>query len=140
MGFGDGSAGNERNRFTTSGRRHYTVRLIVENEGGSSEVSQQITVAPSTRRPVSSFTFNATDLNVSFTDTSTGDIASWFWDFGDGTTSNEEDPTHAYPQGGTYTVQLTVGNAGGSDTSVQDVTIDAPLALPVANFDFEAAI
>lgn len=137
--FGDGTAGNERNPvhdYATGGT--YTVRLIVENEGGSSEVSQQITVAPPPPdAPVSSFTFNATDLSVTFTDTSTGDIASWFWDFGDGTTSNEEDPTHAYQQGGTYTVQLTVGNAGGSDTSAQDVTINAPLALPVANFDFE---
>jgi PKD repeat protein len=137
--FGDGTAGNERNpvhEYTNGGT--YTVRLIVENEGGSSEVSQQITVAPPPPDiPESSFTFDATDLNVAFTDTSTGEIASWFWDFGDGTTSNEEDPTHAYQQGGTYRVRLTVGNAGGSDTSEQDVTVDAPLAIPVANFDFE---
>jgi PKD repeat protein len=137
--FGDGTASNERNPvhdYAAGGT--YTVRLIVENEGGSSEVSQQITVAPPPPdAPVSSFTFNATDLTVAFTDTSTGEIASWFWDFGDGTTSNEKSPTHAYQQGGTFTVQLTVGNTGGSDTSEQDVTVDAPLALPVANFDFE---
>jgi hypothetical protein len=53
------------------------------------------------------------DLQVAFNGT-TPNAASYFWDFGDGTTSNEENPTHVYPaSGGNYTVSLTVTSARG---------------------------
>ena len=61
------------------------------------------------------FTSNTTSgpspLVVSFQDTSTttaGSITSWAWDFGDGATSSQANPTHTYGAPGTYTVTLTV--------------------------------
>jgi PKD repeat protein len=54
-------------------------------------------------------------LGVNFTDQSTGDIISWQWDFGDGSTSTEQDPSHTYTVSGMYTVSLTVTGPGGSD-------------------------
>lgn len=63
---------------------------------------------------------------VSFTDASTDIPQGWEWDFGDGGTSNEENPTHTYAASGTYTVTLTVTNNIGSDVEVQQVTIDLP--------------
>ena len=58
-------------------------------------------------------------LRVNFTDQSTGDITSWSWDFGDGATSTEQNPSHTYTDAGTYTVSLTVTGLGGSDTEVK---------------------
>ena len=55
-------------------------------------------------------------LNVVFTDSSTNSPDSWTWDFGDGGTSIEQNPTHQYTAPGTYTVCLTATNAEGSDT------------------------
>lgn len=58
-------------------------------------------------------------LDVQFTDESTGtfDIVSWAWDFGDGTTSEEQNPTHTYTDPGSYDVSLTVTDEIGlSDT------------------------
>jgi PKD repeat protein len=52
-------------------------------------------------------------LEVSFTDQSTGTIASWLWDFGDGSTSSEQNPTHTYVETGFFNVNLTVCNEGG---------------------------
>jgi PKD repeat protein len=54
-------------------------------------------------------------LLVSFTDASTGDITSHLWDFGDGSSSTAQNPSHSYGQG-TFSVSLTVTGPGGSDT------------------------
>jgi YVTN family beta-propeller protein len=47
-----------------------------------------------------------------------GQIASWDWDFGDGTQSSDAAPTHSYSAPGQYTVSLTVTNSGGTSTEV----------------------
>ncbi|MBT4333693.1 MAG: PKD domain-containing protein, partial [Candidatus Cloacimonetes bacterium] len=52
-------------------------------------------------------------LTVNFTDLSTegiGVIDEWYWDFGDGNTSTEQDPSNEYQNYGEYTVSLTVTN------------------------------
>ncbi len=61
---------------------------------------------------------------IQFTDLSTGS-ASWFWDFGDGTTSTEQNPVHTYAVPGTYTVTLTVENGFGFDyeTKISYITV-----------------
>jgi PKD repeat protein len=46
---------------------------------------------------------------VQFTDQSTGNPTSWFWDFGDGFTTSLQNPSHTYAQPGNYTVSLTIG-------------------------------
>ena len=56
--------------------------------------------------PVAGFTYFANDLNVAFTDQSSdpdGSITAWHWDFGDGNSSTEQNPTHTYTAG-SYTV------------------------------------
>lgn len=49
-----------------------------------------------------------TPIHVQFTDISTGDPTSWFWDFGDGNTSTEQNPVHPYPKPGLYEVCLII--------------------------------
>jgi PGF-pre-PGF domain-containing protein len=57
-------------------------------------------------------------LTVPFTDTSTGNPApiSWIWDFGDGTTSSLQNPSHVFNSVGTFDVSLTVSGIYGSNT------------------------
>ncbi|MFN8395263.1 MAG: PKD domain-containing protein [Bacteroidia bacterium] len=83
--------------------------------------------------PVANFTaaptFGCGPLTVNFTDLSTG-ATTWNWDFGDGGTSNAQNPTHTYQNPGTYTVTLTIGdNNGCTDVVVQTnlVTVIGPL-------------
>jgi PKD repeat protein len=59
-------------------------------------------------------------LVVQFTDQSTGTITGWLWDFGDGTTSTEQHPSHSYDIEGDFTVSLTVTGPEGQDTHVKD--------------------
>jgi len=56
---------------------------------------------------------------VEFFDASEDVPQSWSWDFGDGNTSEEQNPTHQYEEQGSYTVSLTVTNTLGEDESVQ---------------------
>lgn len=88
---------------------------------------------------VANFTSNVTSgiapLTVSFTDVSTGAPNSWQWNFGDGATSNEQDPVHTYLSPGNYTARLTVSNSNGSDSKSATITVseEAGSALPVVN-------
>jgi PKD repeat protein len=59
-------------------------------------------------------------LTVSFKDRSTGNPTSWLWNFGDGTTSTQQNPSHTYTQPNTYSVSLTATNAGGSHTRTKN--------------------
>lgn len=61
--------------------------------------------------------------DVNFTDLSTN-AAEWFWDFGDGNTSNEQNPTHNYANCDIYTVSLTVSNSFGSDIVIKSDYIE----------------
>ncbi len=74
--------------------------------------------------PIADFSANKTNVaineTVSFSDESSFAPTSWAWDFGDGTTSTEQNPTHSYAEVGTYTVQLTVENENGSDTEIKE--------------------
>ncbi|HNM08111.1 MAG TPA: GEVED domain-containing protein [Chitinophagales bacterium] len=64
--------------------------------------------------PIADYSAVATDLTVVFTSLA-GDVDTWFWDFGDGSTSIEENPWHIYPFAGDYTVTFVVTNGCGAD-------------------------
>ncbi len=80
--------------------------------------------ATGTELPIADFSASNTNAaineTITFTDESAFNPTSWAWDFGDGETSTEQNPTHAYAEAGTYTVQLTVENENGSDTEIKE--------------------
>ncbi|MCX9080288.1 MAG: PKD domain-containing protein, partial [Candidatus Methanoperedens sp.] len=65
---------------------------------------------------------------VLFTNQSTGEITSLTWDFGDGTTSSENHPSHIYDTAGIYTVTLTVYGVGGESSLQLVINVTDPLA------------
>ena len=119
--FGDGgtsTATNPNHVYTSSGT--YPVVLTASGPGGTSQATSTINVyVPA----VASFSVAPTSgiapLSVTFTNTSTGDFSSSFWDFGDGSTSSEIDPVHNYSSSGFFTVSLTVTGLGGTDSEVK---------------------
>jgi gliding motility-associated-like protein len=88
--------------------------------------------------PVANFTQNQTSgcgtLLVNFQNTSTGGTPmTYFWEFGDGTTSTFENPSKHYNAPGTYTVKLTATNAQGNNTRTQTNLIRVH-PRPIVNF------
>ena len=74
-------------------------------------------VIPLVAAPIAEFEYSLfTGLAVVFSNTSIGESDSVFWDFGDGSTSTSANPSHTFSSPGSYTVQLAVTNAGGTDT------------------------
>jgi PKD repeat protein len=113
--FGDGYSSILPNpQHTYTGVQNYTVTLTVTNLSSTNTTTKTITV---TNKPVAAFTATPTDGNmpllVNFEDLSTYATA-WYWQFGDGTNSTNETPSHIYITPGIYRPNLTVSNAGGS--------------------------
>ena len=73
--------------------------------------------------PVAGFTYSADELTVTFSST---DADTYSWDFGDGGTSTQENPSHTYSAAGTYSVELSVENDEGSDSETQSVIVESP--------------
>ena len=124
--FGDKSApSSEKNpvhTYETIG--NYTVRLTATNGNGSSIATKEIYVHKLI--PVANFNSNlisgGTPLSVQFTDTSQN--TGWrTWYFGDGSTSNEQNPVHIYAAEGTYNVFLSASNENGTVSKNAMITV-----------------
>jgi PKD repeat protein len=108
----------------------------VRNPDGQDSLSQRITVPDSeSMAPVANFTAAVSDLQATFTDTSTNKVTSWEWDFGDGSRSAVQHPIHIYKEPGIYSVNLTVGNAAGSSTFSKSIVVPQSQA-PGAEFQY----
>ena len=112
----------------------YTITLITSNEAGSDTTSMSFTLGTG---PQADFTFDYTigQTSVSFNNQSV-DADTYEWLFGDGNSSNEQDPVYDFQTDGIYTVQLVAFNDCGSDTSSVNIEV---VTLPIASFNIDNA-
>lgn len=105
-------------RFQIDGTRAGNVSDIVVDSVG---------VGPFPTQPVADFTATPTSgkrpVTVQFTDLTKGIPDTWSWNFGDGYTSTQQNPSHPYSKAGTYTVSLTASNIEGTDTVTKSALI-----------------
>jgi PKD repeat protein len=90
-------------------------------------INDMIEVAP---LPVSAFGTNQNGLSIDFVNTSVH-ADTYFWTFGDGGSSDEQNPSHAYGDYGTFVVTLITTNDCGSDTAVLNLELST---APVPSF------
>lgn len=134
--FGDGdssSTPDPTHAYADAGT--YNVTLVAWSDNGCrGEVTQTVTIYDN---PTADFTFDNVCQNETFSandrsSVANGSIVSWFWTFGDGSTSTDQNPTHNYATSGTYDVTLTVTTDNGCTHTVSKEVII--YILPEANF------
>ncbi len=100
---------------------------LVGGAAGASAQSTQPQPGRSGAVPIPLFSseprVGAAPLTVRFTDMSRGDISTWHWKFGDGSTSLQQNPVHVYQSMGTYSVALTTAGRAGTKTLRKDSLI-----------------
>jgi len=108
--------------ITFEEKETYTVCLTAENIIGENTYCEEITIVG--LPPTANFNYTTDLPQVFFNDTSSEDPIAWSWDFGDGSTSTEQNPTHAYTEDGTYETCLIAENEAGADTTCLSIIID----------------
>jgi|GEM_PF-3271057 len=133
--FGDGGTStlpNPIHVYATSG--NFSVMIVASSTCGSDTISQALFISPN--QPVNSaFSFQnqpCTNTVVFFNQSFNSTL--YQWDFGDGTTSTDTNPSHTYSNIGNYQVSLIAGNLCSWDTLEQTVSI---ANNPHADFYFE---
>lgn len=130
--FGDGGTSTQQHpshQYASDG--NYTVCLIVSSGCASDTSCFNVAVCDVPVLPA--FTSTPSGLSVSFSDLSSNAV-SYAWDFGDGSTSTAQSPSHAYAQVGSYTVCLTITSAcNRSATQCATVNVCVP---PVATWTY----
>lgn len=137
--FGDGIVSSVQNPTHVYGSGGtYTVTLIIESEYGCQDsISYDVLVY---QKPIADFTDQNACLNLSseFVDASIVDapgvIDQWFWNFGNGDMSNDQDPSYIYPNVGSYTAQLIAETSNGCRDTVNHQT--EVYVLPQAIFNY----
>ena len=138
--FGDGGTStvtNPTHVYTASGT--YSVTLTAFNPNGCDSSITEIALI-NIQEPDADFSAFPTfafcpPLLVSFTDLSSADVTSWFWNFGDGSSSNLQNPSHIYTQSGSFSVYLVVTNANGCTDTIYAPDI-IQLSGPLGDFSF----
>jgi PKD repeat protein len=137
--FGDGTSGSgatTTHTYPSSGARTVTL-TVTDDDGASSTVERQVNPAVTANQaPTAAATVTCDRLVCTFDGRGSrdadGTIASYAWEFGDGTTGSGATTTHTYPSSGPRTVTLTVTDDDGASGEVQRNISPSDVASPVA--------
>jgi len=143
--FGDGTTGSgpvATHTYPQAGS-YAVVMTVTDGSGAAARANTLVSVVAPNTAPVASFgatgSGGVAPVTASFDGSSSydpdGSIASWAWDFGDGTSSTGATASHLYAQAGSYTVKLTVTDDRGAKASSSLTFVVTAAALPALHID-----
>jgi PKD repeat protein len=119
----------------------FELKMVATSGAGTSTKIRWINAGvPAEARMQMSRTTAGIGQSVSFQDRSSGLVQSRTWSFGDGSSSAEEAPQHAFAAAGTYTVTLRANYNSGSRTTSQTITVQGAPEPLTADFDWTPEI
>lgn len=137
--FGDGAGSKDsvtRHNYTVVGV--YTVTLTISTDKGCTDSIAVINAVSLGNKPNANFAAKPLQScagdPIQFSDSSTGTITDWYWDFGDGGSSGEQNPLYEYQDTGYFSVTLIVSEYGCKDTLTRPNYVY--LKPPVAKFNY----
>lgn len=136
--FGDGGSATEQSpSHLYGGTGAYNASVEVTDTFGCSSICNVVADIVLPPYVFAGFTYvidaQCGSTTVQFTDTTVGGPVNWFWDFGDGSTSNVQDPSHSFSGSGPFTITLAASNTVFTDTVVMPNLVQ-PLIEPTAGF------
>ena len=145
--FGDGTTGTgvtPSHDYTTAGA-HTVTLTVTDNRGATATTTGSVTTKLPNVAPTAAYSPSAQNLTVAFDASAStdpdGSIASFAWNFGDGTTGTGATTSHTYTAAGSYQAKLTVTDDQGAIGEVtQTIVVSAPvLVAPTSHFTQSAA-
>ena len=136
--FGDGSSSSEANpEHAYEDLGAYNVRLFITDEAGCTDALTKHDFVQ-VKMPNPEFSVSESELcegdSVFFQTANDESLASWAWDFGDGTQSSDPNPKHLYENAGQYDVRLQLTDKRGCDSVLQKSSFVEVQAYPSAEF------
>jgi len=119
-------------QYTFTSATSQEVKLKTLIPGCEDEIAKNLPTVFAGPRPDFTISGQCEDANVTFTNTSSGTVTGYSWNFGDGQNSSTTNPVNVYADHGSYTIMLTASNAAGCNN-----TISKPLTVyskPQVNF------
>jgi PKD repeat protein len=131
--FGDGATATSASpAHVYSSAGQYTVVLTVRDSAGTqSQASRVITISAAPQPLTAAFTYSpgsplAGDP-VNFIDQSSGGVTSWLWNFGDGSSSSDQNPVKRFASAGLYNVTLTIYRNSETRVATKSVNVGAKI-------------
>ena len=143
--FGDGTTSTLANPTHVFAAGLYDIQLITTTAGGCRDTVIKVGGIRASSKPQALFSATPRVVcafnTVQFTNQSTGNVTGWLWLFGDGSTSTESNPGHAYEDTGFFIVTLIIDNYGCYDTLVMPdyIYVNPPIARFNVLLDCNAA-
>lgn len=146
--FGDSFVSTQQNPthvFASAGQ--YVITLTVSDGSVQSQYNAAVSVtAPTPAIPPvqAAFTYGpaapVAGSAVTFSDASGGSPTAWSWNFGDGATSNQKNPTHTYASAGSYSVTLSVSNGLTSSATSRAIGVAQNTSIMLNNSRYKVTI
>ena len=118
--FGNGVTSTQANPTYTFTTGNYDIQLIITTANGCTDTVVVQEGVKAAIKPTANFSATPRDIcarmPVQFTDSTTGTVTTWDWNFGDGAHSTIQNPMHIYEDTGLFTITLIVGNNRCFDT------------------------
>ncbi|MDQ2721514.1 MAG: PKD domain-containing protein, partial [Bacteroidota bacterium] len=142
--WGDGSSQNFSsppfNHIYTSPGNYSVTLMVTDSRGCTDSINNPNAILVS--KPTANFTgdsLSCTTNSINFSNASIGQGLNYLWNFGDGSSSNQQNPSHLYTIEGLYSVSLAVKDLYGCADSISKINY-VKIANPIANFSLPDSI